>query len=732
MRLYVAEKKDVATAIVAALGNKAEIKKGYYELAGQYQVTWAWGHLLTLLDPEDVNPSYKKWSLDALPMCWPVDLKPIEKTRHQLQVIWRLMENATEIINACDPDSAGQRIFQDIYNTAPRKPHTVSRALFNDNNTNAILKAIENTQPNENFNGLYLEDLTRAVSDQRIGYNMTRLITTKAREYGVSELFTVGRVQSCILALVTMRTRNKKNHQAAYYYTVNANLNTPHGDIRVKLNPHKDLGFELDHEDRFVNQEEIIRACNALNDGSATLTDIKRRTAKDSPPLPHDLLSLQIEASRIFGIRPEETLDITQKLRDKQAITYNRSDTRYLTNENFEQAGFILGNLASLDQYRWINQSGIDPKRKSRAFNDSKTTAHHALMPTGNVSEYHNFSQNERRIFALIARNFVIQFMPKRERIVTNLEVEIKTLQGDSYTFVGKTSRTTFAGWETLYAKDREAEGVATSPENEDEPSDTGIDTTHLMAGTPLRQYTVEHQKQQTKPAPLYTMETLLRDLQNTAKYLNDAQLKQFMIDKDKDNDDAGGIGTPATRSDIIKRLFEVQLLTETNDKKPKILATEKGEALYDLLPQRITSPELTAIWANEFINIRAGTKSKEDFWNELDTFIATEVFKVKEDGLKLPDFFIKKYSNNEQKNTQDCPLCSTSLTERKGKFGPFFRCQQCDRNFSSYNRKLIYSTCSECGSEMKLIKPKNKGKGKAKAFLGCTNYPDCKNTEQL
>ncbi|WP_199438327.1 DNA topoisomerase [Vibrio owensii] len=722
MRLYVAEKKDVADAIVAALGNEANLEKGYYEAPGKYRVTWAWGHLMALKDPEDFNKELKKWTLDSLPLSWPVDLKPIKKTEHQLHVIWRLMGECNEVVNCADPDCAGQKIFQDILSTSPRKPKKVLRALFNDNNTAAIQKAISNVRDNADFYGMYLEDLARSVGDQKLGYNLTRLLTTQASKQGLNILFTVGRVQSAVLGLVVNRERNKKAHTTSFYYNISADLKTAAGSLKAKLTPSEELSFELDHEDRFSNQQEMVALAHSLNEGTATLSNIVRKKAKDSPPLPHDLLSLQVEASRIFGLRPDQTLDITQSLRDKKAITYNRSDTRYLTDENHQQAGYILANLAALDQYKWINAMGADPKVKSRAFNTSKTTAHHALMPTGNVSEYSNFSQDEVRIFALVARNFIVQFLPKRERVVTTFDAVFEDLAGKKYKFVGKTSRTTLPGWETVFAKDKQADGM----EKDTDDDDTEIDTSNLFDGERIQEFKVDCTKQQTKPAPSYTMETLLKDLQHTAKYLPDEKYKQYLIDKDKDNDDSGGIGTAATRADILAKLFDNSFLEYTADKKPKIVPTERGYALYDLLPSRITTPELTAIWAHEFTRIQSGELKVEQFWNELDDFIANEVHRIKTEGLTLPNYFVKA-ETGENGYKDSCPKCKAILPEKKGKYGPYYRCEPCESFYKSVRHKLMYAKCEKCGSDMKVLSGKKKGT----YFFGCSNYPKCKNTQK-
>ncbi|MCY9872286.1 DNA topoisomerase [Vibrio barjaei] len=717
MKLYIAEKKEVADAIHKALGNGGSLKDGYIQ-GDQFQITWCSGHLYALLDPEDFDEKYSKWDLNDLPMDWPIKLKPIPRTAKQLKKVHSLLAKAKEVINCADPDAAGQKIFDDVYNEAKTKPAIVHRALFNDNNESAIIKALNNLQPNSNFKGLYLEEYARSACDQRLGYNFSRLLTTQTLKQGIKQKFTVGRVQSVILGLVVNRENGRKSHRTCYYHTISGNFETNNGQLHAKLEPTEDLGLELDHEGRFTNQTETNNLAQQLNQGSANLSEVNTKLTKESPTLPHDLLSLQVEASRLFKLSPDETLDITQKLRDKGAITYNRCDTRYLTDENHTQSPGILESLSRLSQFNWINDSEIVPSRKSRAFNTSKTTAHHAMMPTGNISKCDTFTQDENRIFALICRNFIIQFLPKREKEVTDFTINCKTLVGNVYILKGKNTRVLKDGWAKMYQRDTESDEM----KNDDE--DMGaIDMTGLSPGIELNRYNVSSRNQKTKPAPSYTMESLLKDLQSTAKYLTDETYKAYLLEKDRDNDDLGGIGTAATRSTLLKKLFTNSFLTESNDKKPKIYPTTEGEVLYSLIPKRVTSPEMTAIWAHNFELIKKNEKDVNDFIDEQNVWIQAEVQRVKANGLDIPTSLATKDQSGYKAK---CPKCSAVLFELDGKFGKYYPCKSCKVNFSSYRHKLMHKECSSCGSDMKMKK------SKSGRFYGCANYPECKNTEDI
>ncbi|PML12742.1 hypothetical protein BCT84_02335 [Vibrio breoganii] len=716
MRLYITEKKEVATALASALGNQATAKNGYLE-AENYRITWCSGHLFALQDPEDHNPAYKRWSLDDLPMTWPVKLKPIPRTSKQLKVVQQLISEASEIVHAGDPDAAGQAIVDNVINSCSRKPPVILRALINDNNPGAIRAAINNLRPNEEFIGLYLDETARSVADQRLGYQLTRLLTTQAQKQNAetSLKLNVGRVQSAILGLCVRRMQTRESHKIEYYYTLKIATDTPAGPLFAKLNPTEELGLELDHEGRFFNKEEIERLAESLEGATVSIESIERKRAKDSPTLPFDLLSLQIEASRLYGLSPDETLAITQTLREKLAISYNRCDTRYLTDEKHAEAPQVIANLATIPAYTSVANM-VNPSIKSRAFNTAKTTAHHALAPTGNVSQYEKFSRNEKVIYALICRNYLIQFMSKREREITTYSILVQTEAQQFYTFEGKCSRVIELGWEVLFSRDQDSDEIKESQEEDN----SDIDTNSLYAGQAIAIDDINVGAQQTKALPVYTIETLLKDLQHTSKYVTDPKIKQYLLDKDSNTTETGGIGTPATRSDILKKLFDNGILLAEGNKTKKITPTENGYLLYDMLPTSITSPNTTAIWAHQQKLISELKLECEDFWTELDEFIRNETMRIKEHGLNIP----KKYLKAPRPQSQ-CPLCSAQIPLLKGKFGNFFKCGDCNKTFPELNKKPFHKACPECSQDLRIIKPK-----KGKSFIGCTGFPECKHTE--
>lgn len=717
MKVYLAEKPEVASHITSVIDPKAVKKYGYYQCANGDIVTWCIGHLLTLSDPQDFEPSLDKWNLEQLPMAWPVKYKTKKKVESQLKVVVSLLKKASTIISCVDIDASGQAIADEIFEQYDIAPHKVLRALINDNNPKKIIKAIspEELKPNSEFRTLYLQEKARAVADQRVGYNLTRLLTCQAQKQGFNETLNVGRVQSSILGLVVRRYRERSLHIPHNYYLVRVECQTEAGPLMASLNIDEHDLLERDDKGRLTNYHQVKNLITSLDVHSVTLTDIQKKEVFDSPPLPYDLLSLQSDCSRYYGLEPDEVLDITQKLREAPfyAITYNRSDCRYIPDEVFESSEEIISALSSIDGLDQITLL-TDHTVKSRAFNSAKTTAHGAIIPTGSVADWEQMTDEMKAVFILIARNYLIQFMPKRQRFVLNYTFTLSNEQHIKFHFNGRAQTVESAGWSIVFRNDDEAE---------DELEDVSpLDIKNINKDTRIDQANVFEKELVTNPPPLYIMSTLLSDLKSTAKYIQDPKLKAWMLEKDKHKEgEQGGIGTAATRSGILKELFNKNVFTR--NKKKQIIPTQKGELLYDLLPASITSPDTTAIWSNFFRLIGDGETTPEHFWSEVDSFIQSAVTKVKENGLAIPDNLIEEKQTSPDV-LQACPLCQGNANRRKGKYGWFWQCSSCETYFDDLKNRLFYKCCEKCGKRLKVKKAQNK------LFLGCSGYPDCKHTE--
>lgn len=732
MDLYLAEKPDVAKAIAGVLNPSAKRGKGYFDCGEGRIVTWCVGHLLALQDPEDQDEKYAKWNLDCLPMQWTVQYKPVAKTKTQLNTVSRLMAQSTRIISCTDIDAAGQAIADELFEYFNIDSHKVLRALINDNNPIKIAKALDerSLRPNVEFYGLYLEEKARSVGDQRLGYNITRTLTCQAQKQGYKGKLHCGRVQSTILGLVCRRERARSFHQVQQYYNINGEFGTAGGYLKGRFQHNDHAMLDLDEKARIKNKNQAGLIQQSLHGRPAILTKLEVKKTQDSPPLPYDLLSLQAECARYYDMEPDEVLTITQKLREAPyfSISYNRSDTRYIAEENFAEAPAVLTALNEIDIFAPLIMN-CDSNIKSRAWNSNKIDAHGAIIPTGSTTGWDTMPGELKAVFLLIARNYLLQFMSKRERQVADYSFDVRCDKNVSHVFNGRVQRVLKPGWSAVFKNDSDSEDTKLD--------DIGnVDIEALRQGEQIAKCTIESVEMQTSAPPSYIMSTLLKDLKSTAKYIEDETLKKWMIEKDKDKEgERGGVGTPATRSPILKGLFDNGFIKKNN--KGKIVPTEAGMMLFDLLPKSISAPDTTAIWSHYFRQISNREITPEQFWAEVDRFVMAVVSDTKTNGLAIPDTMltVTRPQGASQTNSaplqeseevrEGCPQCGGEARRLNGKFGHYWKCTKCNTNYKDLAGRLFNRLCPRCRKPLTVMKPKGK-----KTFIGCTGYPECKHTE--
>lgn len=708
MDVYLAEKPEVAKHLANVLSNSPSKKNGFFDCGNNVVVTWAIGHLLALKDPEDLNPTYKKWSLADLPLNYAIDFKPNPKTKAQLSTVSRLLKQAHNIYISTDIDAAGQAIGDEVLEYIGINPSTAYRVLINDNNPQKIANALlpTNIKSNADFKTLFHQEKARSIADQRLGYNLTRLLSCQATIQGFKKTLHVGRVQSAILGLVVRRELGRQSHVKSNYYNVSGDFVTSIGLLNAKLKFDDNSLLDTDLKGRLSNKEQVKLLTKSLHGRPAVLTNVEHKTTQDSAPLPFDLLSLQVECSRYFGLSPDEVLSITQKLREAPfyAISYNRSDCRYAPDEAFTEAPAVINNLSQTGLLTPLTDQ-CDCTIKSRAFNSKKTGAHGAIIPTGSIAGFDEMPDNLKAVFLLISRNYLIQFFSKRERHITSYELLVESSNGTEHYFTGRSQKVLEPGWSVVFKNDDESEDAALEDEGQ-------IDLINLKAGESVSSSTVKHVERETQALPTYTTTTLLKDLKSTAKYITDPKIKKWMLDKDADNGEQGGIGTAATRSSIVKGLFDNGFLTK---KASKIIPSEEGFLLYRLLPTRITSPETTAIWARYLSSIADGTMDIGTFLSEIDSTIHAEIENVKRNGLDIPKELIPKNI------TKKCPHCKQETAKFiKGRYGDFWACSNCDKTCPDVNGKPFKKSCPECRKPLKVVQPKDK---KKKPFISCSGF---------
>jgi len=705
--VVIAEKPDLAKAIAEGLGGGSR-QDGYID-CGRHYVTWVFGHMLELEAPET------PWTMAELPISFiPWSKKPSPDKMKQLRIIRDLLKPAKGIIHAGDPDDEGQLLVDEVIEWAgSRLP--VQRVLINDYNLKLVQRALSTMRDNREFAGMSAAAEARGVGDLLYGVNMTRAYTLAAQAKGYQGVLSVGRVQTPILGLVVRRDREFEAHTKGYYYTVTGQFQI--GENAFPARYQIVDGDPVDDKGRLSDQAHARAIAAAVHGKPAKVISIASNAKEASPPLPYNLLKLQTDASRKFGMKPDQVKEVTQALREKyRLITYNRSDSEYLSDEQHADAAGVLAAIGETAPMLAAPVKRADPAIKSRAFNTAKVSAHHAIIPTEATADLSKLSDAEQKIYLLIARAYVAQFWPTHQYDQTDIVMEVEGRR-----FTARSNITTRPGWTILYKNDAGNEDLAG-----DEDA-IALDLRAIVTGQAGTCTSASADQQETKPKPLYTMATLLTDLTRVAKYVRDDRLRKLLIEKDKDKaGEHGGIGTPATRDGIIATLFDRGFLIE---KGKNIVSTPQARDFYDALPDQAKYPDMTAIWHEQQRAIASGSKDAQSFVQTLADYVAREVASVKENGLAI------------KTDAPPCPLCSKPLRRVKGKNGHFWSCtgyaEGCKFTAEDKAGKPVLTKkepatvsamhkCMACGSGL-IRRPAAKKKN---AFWwSCSGYPECKQT---
>src|SRR5258708_3741307 len=410
--------------------------------------------MLQLLDPEDYDQRYATWRMDDLPIAHiPWRKKPAAGKSAQLRMITHLLKQAESVVHAGDPDDEGQLLVDEILAYAHcRLP--VKRLLINDNNTKVVRKALANLRDNREFAALSASAEARSVGDQLYGYNLTRAYTLAARTLGYQGVLSVGRVQTPILGLVVRRAREFEAHVTSFYYHVTGQFQVQGLTLpaRYQVAP----GDPVDDKGRLIDQKYAQAIADAVKGKAARVVSADTTQKEQPAPLPYNLLKLQTDAARKFGFKPDQVKNITQSLREKhRLITYNRSDCEYLSDEQHADAPGVLAAIAKTAPMLAPASTAANPTLKSRAFNSSKVSAHHAIIPTQNTADLSTLSTGERTIYTMIARAYVAQFWPTHQYDQTDVLIEVAGRR-----FACQSRVTTRPGWLVLYKSDADNEEV--------------------------------------------------------------------------------------------------------------------------------------------------------------------------------------------------------------------------------------------------------------------------------
>ncbi|HCN7979843.1 TPA: topoisomerase C-terminal repeat-containing protein, partial [Escherichia coli] len=615
-------------------------------------VTNCFGHIIESQPPENYNPEYKEWKIETLPLrLYPVKYQPVESAEKQVKTIIELIRRAdvTEIIHAGDPDDEGQLLVDEVLEYAGNtKP--VKRVLINDNTLPAVKKALANPKNNRDFRGLYLKALARSVADAIYGLSMTRAYTIPAKTKGYKGVLSVGRVQTPVLGLIVNRTRANKNHKSSFYYTMTGHFQRGADVIRANWKPGE---FAPLTDRKLLDKTWANGTATSLAGKPATVEAAATDDKKTAAPLPFNLVRLQQYMNKKFKMTAQKTLDITQQLREKyKAITYNRSDCSYLSDEQFSEAPQIIDALKSV----FDQPMDIDTTRKSKAFNSAKVTAHTAIIPTVSVPDVNALSTDERNVYLAIAQHYLVQFMPEK----AYQEVSVAIQCGDE-SFYARARKTTDSGFEAFLGVENAGDDEA-EVENDDSAFDL---LCKIRTGETVTTKEVVVNEKKTTPPPLFTEATLLAALVRVADFVTDPVIKKLLKDKDRDKkDEHGGIGTPATRASILETLKKRNYITL---EKGKLIPTDTGYALIDALPDIAVNPDMTALWAEKQTLIENGEMTIEQFVDELYNDLIPMISNANSAEIKVSP---SAPSGQSQRLSSPCPSCGKQIVIRpKGYF---------------------------------------------------------------
>ena len=609
MRLFIAEKPSVAKAIVAELGCVTR-GDGFITCKDGSVVTWCFGHLLEQAEPDaylpDDVPRTKKgskvWRFEDLPI-YPKNWKLLPKNdkgvKKQLATIGKLLKKASLVVHAGDPDREGQLLVDEVLEHF-RYTGRVQRFWVSAQDSASIRKGLTNLRDNETFDGMRLAALGRSRADWLLGMNLSRAYTLARQAQGKKELIAVGRVQTSTLALVAKRDVAIRDFKPVPYFVIKARLGGGKPFTAVWEPEESQAG--IDEQKRLVDRciaAALQQRLKAV--GQATVVRCSRTPKKIAQPKAFSLADIQLGASNQFGFSAEKTLNLCQSLYEThKATSYPRTDCSFLPESQYADAKNVLAAIAKTMPPLAGLVAKCDCSIQSPTWNDKKITAHHGIIPTQQAADGSKFSDDERKIYRLIAERYLSNFLPAHEYLACSIELRIATER-----FSAKGRLVTKPGWK-----------VVTSAADEDKADDEGQALPELKSGLQLPVSGIDCEEERTKPPAAFTEGTLIRAMENIHQAVNDPQSKKFLKEGD-------GIGTPATRAAIIAELKRKKYLEV---KGKKIVATELGLHLLQVVPDVMKNPVLTALFERILREVEAGNVPLDVFIEKQKQLVINEL----------------------------------------------------------------------------------------------------------
>lgn len=691
MIVCIAEKPSVAKDIARILGATTS-HNGYMEGNG-FQVTWTFGHLCTLKEPNDYTENWKHWSLSALPMIPPrfgIKLIDDDGIKRQFSVIERLMQAADCIVNCGDAGQEGELIQRWVMQKAQAKC-PVKRLWISSMTDEAIREGFNSLKDQSEYQPLYVAGLSRAIGDWLLGMNATRLYTLK---YGQNrQVLSIGRVQTPTLALIVNRQKEIDSFVPEPYWV----LSTIYRDTLFTATKGK-----------FTTKEEGEQAFATIADKPFEVTGVSKKNGNEAPPRLFDLTSLQVECNRKFSYSAETTLNLIQSLYERKLTTYPRVDTQFLSDDIYPKCAGILTGMRGYEQYIQPLAGKKLPKSK-RVFDTSKVTDHHAIIPTGVPASA--LSDMERNVYDLIARRFIAVFYPDCKFSTTTVLGKVEDVE---FKVSGK--EILEPGWRTIYAQQQTSTPQHLNPQpltsqpssSEDDDKQDEERTLPTFVKGESGPHTPTLTEKWTTPPKYYTEATLLRAMETAGKFVDDETLRAAL----KEN----GIGRPSSRAGIIETLFKRHYIRR---ERKNLIATATGIELIDIIHEELLkSCELTGIWEKKLRDIEHKKYEAADFINELKQQVTEIVYDVLRDNSNrrvtittdedLKKAKKKKTAAPKKAAAKSAATLSTASTKNAA------ASPQPATSEPSADDSIIGTTCPVCGKGTII---------KGKTAYGCSNW---------
>lgn len=671
--LILTEKPSVAKDIARVMGCK---KNGNGCIIGdKYIVTWALGHLVTLADPEAYDAKYKTWRMEDLPML-PQNMKlvVIGQTSKQFKAVSSLLNSneVDKIVIATDAGREGELVARWIIRKAGcKKP--MLRLWISSQTDKAIREGFAALKPASQYDNLYKSAQCRAEADWLVGLNVSRALTCKHNAQ-----LSAGRVQTPTLAMIVKREDEILRFRPKDYFTVKADF----GGFTA-------LYKDSDNQARFFDAAAAQRVADEVRDKRGVLSEVRKVYRFKAPPAAYDLTELQRDANKKYGYSAKQTLSLMQSLYEThKLLTYPRTDSRYITKDVAATLPERLKAIA-IGPYKEAATAILRTKPISTKYivNDAKVTDHHAIIPTEQYVDLNKLTREERHIYDLVVRRFLAVLSAPFE--YDEMQVRITVGKHNFYT---KGQSVKSAGWKILYD--------SSLSDDEDDTDDIRAQTLPALSqGAPVFPKEVRICAGKTTPPSRYTEATLLTAMENPTGQVDDGTLKDALKT-------AGGLGTPATRADIIEKLFD-SFCVERRGKE--IHPTSKGRQLIDIVPPDLKSAELTARWEQRLSLIAKGSANDKQFVTEMRGYATSLVGAVRSSETKY------KHDNMTR---EPCPECGKYLLEVNGKKGKMLVCQDRECGYRKSISVITNARCPECHKKLEM-----RGEGEKKAFFCVCGY---------